>query len=133
MPKKTKKQGNLCITFNSGKCSHYIFEYLKERDSLEYSLAHDTPLFHTFKSPNFFSNNTIQRIFQRLNNKLNLGRDKNKNYGKFRAQNLRKLFSTTCRRNLIKITINMDNYTQFDTISVFMGHIPPIQRIFMYM
>lgn len=125
IPKKTKKQGNLCITFNSAESTYYIFKYLKERNSLGHSLALDTPLFHTFRSPNFFSNNTIQRIFQRLNNELNLGRDKNRNYGKFRAHNLRKLFSTTCRRNMHKININLDNYNQLDTISVFMGHTPP--------
>ena len=125
LPKKTQKQGNLCITFNTGESSYYIFEYLKERDNKGQSLKLETPLFHTFRSPNFFSNNSIQRIFKRLNNELNLGRDKTKNYGKFRAHNLRKLFSTTCRRNINKIAINMDNYTELDIISVFMGHTPP--------
>jgi integrase len=125
MPKKTKKRGNLCITFNSGECSYYIFEYLKERDSLGYSLKPDTPLFHTYKNPDFLSNNAIPRMFQKLNNELHLGKDKNRNYVKFRAHNLRKLFSTTCRRNMSKTAINMDNYTELDIISVFMGHTPP--------
>ncbi|MCL2115069.1 MAG: hypothetical protein FWH29_02485 [Methanobrevibacter sp.] len=125
MPKKTNKRGNLRITFNSGECSYYLFEYLKERDNLGYSLTPDTPLFHTFKNPDFLSNNAIPRIFQRLNSELHLGKDKNRKYIKFRAHNLRKLFSTTCRRNMSKTAINMDNYTELDIISVFMGHTPP--------
>ena len=67
----------------------------------------------------------ILRMFQRLNKELKAGRDKNGIYGKFRSHNLRKLFSTTCRRNITKINNNNDKYSQLDIISIFTGHTPP--------
>jgi integrase len=125
MPVKTANQGNLCITFNTGECSYYIFEYLKKRIKEGYSLNPEDPLFRGLKHPHFMKPAVILRLFQRLNKELKLGKDKNGVYGKFRSHNLRKLFSTTCRRNITKININTDIYTELDIISVFTGHTPP--------
>ena len=125
MPIKTVNQGNLCITFNTGECSYYIFEYLKERIKKGYSVESDDPLFRGLKHPHFMKPAVILRMFQRLNKELKSGKDKNGIYGKFRSHNLRKLFSTTCRRNITKINVNGDKYTDLDVISVFTGHTPP--------
>ena len=47
-------------------------------------------------------------------------------YSTFRAHNLRKLFSTTCRQNIGKIQRGHgDTYADLDIISLFTGHIPP--------
>jgi len=54
-----------------------------------------------------------------------MGKDKNGVYGKFRAHNLRKLFSTTCRKNITNIVVKNDKYTELDAISIFTGHTPP--------
>ena len=52
-------------------------------------------------------------------------KDKNGVYGKFRLQNLRKLFKTTCRRGLQQIKVNSDKTFDGDVISLFTGHITP--------
>lgn len=125
MPIKTVNQGNLCITFNSSECSHYIFEYLKERIKEGYSVNPEDSLFRSLKHPHFMKPAVILRMFQRLNKELKVGKDRNGVYGKFRSHNLRKLFSTTCRRNITKISINKDKYTELDLVSIFTGHTPP--------
>lgn len=56
---------------------------------------------------------------------MGFGKDKNGYYGKFRAHNLRKLFSTTCRKNITNIVVKNDKYTELDVISIFTGHSPP--------
>lgn len=125
MPIKTINQGNLCITFNTGECSYYIFEYLNERIEEGYSVKPKDPLFRGLKYPHFMKPAVILRLFQRLNKELKAGKDKNGVYGKFRSHNLRKLFSSTCRRNITKINTNNDKYSQLDLISIFTGHTPP--------
>jgi len=45
MPIKTVNQGNLCVTFSSGECSYYIFEYLNERIEEGYSVNPEDFLF----------------------------------------------------------------------------------------
>lgn len=125
MPIKTINQGNLCVTFNTGECSYYIFEYLKKRIKEGYSVNPEDPLFRSLKYPHFMKPAVILRMFQRLNKELKLGKDKNGVYGKFRSHNLRKLFSTTCRRSITKVTINKDKYSELDLVSIFTGHTPP--------
>lgn len=125
MPIKTINQGNLCITFNTGECSYYIFEYLKERINAGYSVNPDDALFRGLEYPHFMKPAVILRMFQRLNKELKLGKDKNGIYGKFRSHNLRKLFSTTCRRNITRINVNTDKYSELDVVSIFTGHTPP--------
>lgn len=125
MPIKTVNQGNLCVTFNTGECSYYIFKYLNERIKEGYSVRPEDSLFIGLKYPHFMKPAVILRMFQRLNKELKYGKDKNGVYGKFRSHNLRKLFSTNCRRNITKIVNNNDKYTQLDVISIFTGHTPP--------
>lgn len=125
MPIKTVNQGNLCVTFNTGECSYYIFKYLNERIKEGYSVRPEDSLFRGLKYPHFMKPAVILRMFQRLNKELKYGKDKNGVYGKFRSHNLRKLFSTNCRRNITKIVNNNDKYTQLDVISIFTGHTPP--------
>lgn len=125
LPIKTINQGNLCITFNTGESSYYIFEYLKERIKKGYSVNPEDPLFRGLKYPHFMKPAVILRMFQKLNKELKLGKDKNGVYGKFRSHNLRKLFSTTCRKNITKIVANKDKFSELDIISIFTGHTPP--------
>lgn len=125
-PEKTKKDGNLCITFNTGECTHFIFEHLKDRIEEGYSVAMDSSLFRSEgRSSDFLSVDWLRKILQRLNESLNLGKDKNGIYGKFRGHNLRKLFSTTCRRNITNVVIKADKYSELDVVSILTGHVPP--------
>ena len=51
--------------------------------------------------------------------------DKNGKYCRFRSHSLRKLFSTTCRRNLTQVVVNSDKTSEIDIVSIFTGHVPP--------
>ena len=51
--------------------------------------------------------------------------DKNGKYCRFRSHSLRKLFSTTCRRNLTQVVVNSDKTSEVDIVSIFTGHVPP--------
>lgn len=124
-PKKTEKDGNLCITFNSHECSDYLKKYLKERAEKDKNLNLNSPLFQSKRTKGFLNTDSINKIFQKLNEKLKAGKDKNGVYGKFRPHNLRKLFSTTCRKNITNIVSNKDKTTELDIISIFTGHTPP--------
>ena len=73
-------------------------------------------------------------MFYEMNEKLNyeLGegydyKNVENNYGRFRSHNLRKLFSTTCRVNMIKINVKNRNdiFRELDIVSLFTGHTPP--------
>ena len=97
----------------------------------------------TPESPLFISNlsrvtgltkGSMGRLFYDMNEKLmyELGPDYNyknedNNYGRFRAHNLRKLFSTTCRVNMVKINVENrnDKFRELDIVSLFTGHTPP--------
>ena len=124
-PKKTEKDGNLCITYNTHECSDYIKNYLKDRIKKGHSVKLDTPLFRSSKTGGFLKTDAIDKLFQKLNESLGLGKDKNGVYGKFRPHNLRRLFSTTCRKNITKIVVNTDKTTEIDIVSIFTGHTPP--------
>ncbi|WP_042703189.1 hypothetical protein [Methanobrevibacter arboriphilus] len=119
-PEKTQKEGNLCITFNTGESSYFIFEHIKEG----YSVELESTLFRNSGSSDFLSSDWLRRILQSLNASLKIGKDKNGLYGKFRGHNLRKLFSTTCRRNITNVVIKADKYSELDVVSIFMGHVP---------
>ena len=124
-PEKTQKEGNLCITFNTGECGYYIFEHLKERIKEGYSIELESALFRNSGTSKFLSADWLRRILQNLNTNLNLGKDKNGLFGKFRGHNLRKLFSTTCRRNITNVVVKADKYSELDVVSIFTGHVPP--------
>jgi integrase len=125
-PEKTKKDGNLCITYNTGECSYFIFKHIKARLDEGYPVDLESPLFGgTGRFSNFLTVDWLRRILQSLNVALNLGRDKNGLFGKFRGHNLRKLFSTTCRQNITNVVVKADKYSELDVISIFTGHTPP--------
>jgi integrase len=125
-PEKTKRYGNLCITFNTGECTYYIFEHLKERIEEGYSVELESPLFRSEGSVSeFLTADWLRRILKSLNLSLNIGKDKNGLYGKFRGHNLRKLFSSSCRRNITNVVVKADKYSELDVVSIFTGHTPP--------
>ncbi len=125
-PEKTKKDGNLCITFNTGECTNFIFKHIKARIEEGYSVELESPLFRgSGRISEFLTVDWLRRILKSLNVSLNLGRDKNGLFGKFRGHNLRKLFSTTCRQNITNVVVKADKYSELDVVSIFTGHIPP--------
>lgn len=128
IPKKTDNKSQLCVTFNTCECSEYIWQYLTERRDKDIKngdvLNLDEPLFATSKKKHI-SPNAIEQMFQRINKQLGDKKDKNGKYGKFRAHSLRKLFATTCRRNLPNVQVNSDKTSEIDIISIFTGHVPP--------
>lgn len=71
------------------------------------------------------SRGLLEKLYQRLNQRLGNKKYKNGIYGKFRKHSMRKLFSTTCRKNMLNITINSDKTTEIDIVSIFTGHVPP--------
>ena len=130
MPQKTSKKSQLCVTFNTHETSTYIWQYLNNR--IEYNmrkgrnekLESDYPLFATSTNKELKST-AIEQLFQRLNKQLGDKMDKNGKYRRFRSHSLRKLFSTTCRRNITQVVINSDKTSEVDIISIFTGHVPP--------
>ncbi|WP_409200046.1 hypothetical protein [Methanobrevibacter sp. DSM 116169] len=126
IPEKTKKDGNLCITFNTGECSYFIFKHIKARMEEGYSVELEAPLFRgSGRISEFITVDWLRRILQNLNTDLNIGKDKNDLFGKFRGHNLRKLFSTTCRQNITNVVVKADKYSELDVVSIFTGHTPP--------
>lgn len=132
MPSKTSKNSQLCVTFNTPEATMYIFQYLKERKRIYLKkdkesggiIEPEEPLFAT-STKNNLTSDAIGKMFQRINKKLGGHHDKNGKYGRFRAHSLRKLFTTTCRRNITQVVINSDKTSEIDIISIFTGHIPP--------
>lgn len=49
--------------------------------------------------------------------------DINEEYGKFRAHNLRKLFSTTYRENITNVVVNRNKFTELDVVNILNGRI----------
>ena len=124
MPSKTDDKSQLTMTFNTPECSEYIWQYLKERIQKKGELKPTDPLFvgRTNKRVKIGS---LEKMYQRLNTRLGNEKDKNGIYGKFRKHSMRKLFSTTCRKNMLNININSDKTTEIDIVSIFTGHVPP--------
>ena len=129
MPSKTIKNSQLCVTFNTPEASMYLWQYLNER--VEYNvrkgrkeLEPKDPLFATSTNHELKST-AIEQLFQRLNKQLGGKMDKNGKYRRFRSHSLRKLFATTCRRNLTQVVVNSDKTSEVDIVSIFTGHVPP--------
>ena len=130
MPKKTDKKSQLCVTFNTPESNKYIWQYLEER--IQYNIRKgrgdvldpSKPLFATStKKP--LTSTAVEQMFQRINKKMGNKMDKNGKYGRFRSHSLRKLFSTTIRRNITQVVINSDKTSEIDIVSIFTGHVPP--------
>lgn len=110
IPRKTRKQGNICITFNSPEASEYIIDYLKVRIRLGENLTQDSFLFRS-KQNEQYSNKGFLWIFHSVNQEAFNYKDKN-GRSFFRAHNLRKFFLSTFRQNS----------TDYFTLKVVAGH-----------
>ena len=130
MPSKTSKNSQLCVTFNTSEASMYLWQYLNARISYNIKkgrneiLEPNDPLFAT-STNNELKSTAIEKLFQRINKQLGDKMDKNGKYCRFRSHSLRKLFSTTCRRNLTQVVVNSDKTSEIDIVSIFTGHVPP--------
>ena len=95
-------------------------------------LEPNDPLFATIRKKKIYPT-AIEKLFQNLNEKLGGEQDKNGKYIKFRAHALRKLFKTTCRRNITNVVVNSDKTTEIDIVNIFTGHSSdnePIARVY---
>lgn len=130
MPQKTDKKSQLCVTFNTPEASNYLWKYLADRIEKNIkkgesgTLDPSEPLFATSKK-NHLSESAVEQLFQRLNNNLGGKKDKNGIFCRVRTHSVRKLFSTTVRRNLTQIVVNSDKTSEIDIVSLFTGHLPP--------
>ena len=124
MPSKTDDKSQLAMTFNTPECSEYLWQYLKERIEKNGELKPEDPLIIN-RSNRRMSISSLEKMYQRINKRLGGEKDKNGIYGKFRKHAMRKLFSTTCRKNMLNITVNSDKTTEIDIVSIFTGHVPP--------
>lgn len=121
---------NLTITFNTPEASRYIWFYLKDRFNREkkkdssYTIDLDEPLFKSQRGGHL-SPISVETHFRNLNARLGGEKDKNGVFIKFRLHNLRKLFKTTCRRNISSIHVQSDKTYDGDVISLFTGHTTP--------
>lgn len=133
-PSKTNKKSQLCVTFCTPEATTYLWQYLKDRIYTDIQrgedgiLEPDAPLFLSGK-PNvnngFLQSDAIGRIFKKINDRLGEEKDVNGKYGKFRKHSLRKLFSSTYRKNITKVLVNADKTSEIDILSIFTGHVPP--------
>lgn len=129
-PQKTENHSNLTLTYNTPETTALIFDYLNYRIALNEEngrgseIGLDEPLFASQRG-GFLNELSLQKQCSVINEKMGGEKDKNGLYGKFRLHNLRKLFKTTCRRNLQSITLNSDKTFDGDVISLFTGHITP--------
>lgn len=96
IPSKTRKKGNICVTFNTPECTEYIINYLKTRDNLN----NNDYLFDAWGHQ--ISQAGVIDIFQRLNDKVFFRTQDNKRF--FHAHALRKFFISTCNHNSSDLT-----------------------------
>lgn len=135
MPKKAEDYGdsenNYTITFNTPECTEFIFKYLKYRIELDKKSGGDgiinpnEALFRSQRKSNIEGHLPVSAIeyqFRALNTKLGGEMQKNNVYAKFSPHSLRKLFKTTCRRNLKQVDGNSDKMYIGDIVSLFTGH-----------
>lgn len=133
-PSKTNKKSQLCVTFCTPEATGYLWQYLKDRIYNDIKkggdgiLEPDAPLFLSGKhnvNNGFLKSDAVARIFKKINDRLGEGKDVNGKYGKFRKHSLRKLFSSTYRKNITKVLVNADKTSEIDILSIFTGHVPP--------
>lgn len=109
IPIKTRKKGNICITFNSIETSLSLFSYLKSRKNLN-SRSY---LFASFNE-SALSKTNISLSFKNLNDKLFGKNELGKRY--FSAHKLRKFFINTLTEHSGDIR----------KISLMSGHVSPV-------
>ena len=121
---------NLTMTFNTPEASRYIWFYLKDRFKREkkknpsYTIDLNEPLFKSQKGGHL-NPVSVETHLRNINERLGGEKDKNGVFTKFRLHNLRKLFKTTCRRNISSIHVQSDKTYEGDIISLFTGHTTP--------
>ena len=96
IPSKTKKIGNICVTFNTSECTEYIITYLRTRNNLDNS----NYLFDAWQHK--ISQAGVLDIFQRLNDKVFFRTQDDRRF--FHAHALRKFFISTCNHNTSDLT-----------------------------
>lgn len=121
---------NLTVTFNTPEASRYIWFYLKDRfnrskkKNENYVVDMEEPLFKSQRGGHL-NPISAETHFRNINARLGGEKDRNGVYVKFRLHNLRKLFKTTCRRNISSIQVQSDKTYEGDVISLFTGHATP--------
>lgn len=121
---------NLTVTFNTPEASRYIWFYLKDRFNRSkkkdenYVVDVNEPLFKSQRGGHL-NVISVENHFRSLNARLGGEKDRNGIYIKFRLHNLRKLFKTTCRRNISSINVHSDKTFEGDVINLFAGHTSP--------
>ena len=125
-------ESSYTITFNTPECTEVIFKYLNYRIDLDKKNGGDgiinpnEALFRSQRKSNKEGHLPVSAIeyqFRALNIKLGGKMQKNNVYVKFSPHSLRKLFKTTCRRNLKHVDGNSDKMFIGDIVSLFTGHI----------
>lgn len=121
---------NLTVTFNTPEATRYIWFYLNERfkrskkKDKDYVIDIEEPLFKSQRGGHL-NPVSAETHFRNLNARLGGEKDRNGVYVKFRLHNLRKLFKTTCRRNISSINVQSDKTYEGDIVSLFTGHTTP--------
>lgn len=95
IPRKTRSNHNICVTFNTPEASAYIIEYLKQRQLKGEILTEDSYLFVSTRGK-YYSMKGFLWVFESVNQEL-FGKDK-LDMQFFRAHNLRKFFLSTFRQ-----------------------------------
>ncbi len=131
---KTKKSIEKLEKLTSPSSQKKLKTKKKKLESLE--ITPSAYIFCGIRTEKRLGKSTAGAFFREMNQKImetynSKGKDFKKIdytecYSTFRAHNLRKLFSTTCRQNIGKIQRGHgDTYADLDIISLFTGHIPP--------
>ncbi|WP_413824209.1 hypothetical protein [Methanobrevibacter sp. UBA337] len=124
IPEKTKKKGNIQITFATPEFVYYVFEHLKERHQRGLPLTDDEPLLMSYRTHTFIRKGAVPNLFSVINDTIFQGSMVNDRRF-FRAHNLRKFFRTTLKNNM-KL-IDKQGYNDMnvaDIVRVMCGHIP---------
>lgn len=91
IPAKTRKKGNICVTFNTPESTEYIINYLRTRKNLN----NNDYLFESYNGK--LSRSLVMDFFRNLNDKLFSKTQNNERF--FHAHSLRKFFISTCNHN----------------------------------
>jgi integrase len=109
VPEKTRKKGNICVTFNTPETSRYIIRYIQKR----HDLSMDDYLFVVRGSK--LTNFGLISVFRKINDET-FGRTK-KGKRFFKAHSLRKFFITKCSHHSGDLR----------KIALLSGHAPPVK------
>lgn len=97
IPKKTRKKGNVCLTFNSPESTKYIIKSIKQRILAKEEITKDSPLFIT-RRKDFFTLKGFTHVCRSINKEAFNGAKAKDGKDFFRAHNLRKFFLSVFRQ-----------------------------------